>query len=59
MSSSWDMEKSLAARIATEGMAQKAKHAMVLKESMLGLAEHGVRRGRSVPSLEAPVTKAM
>ena len=53
------MEKSLAARIATEGMAQKAKHAMVLKESMLGLAEHGVRRGRSVPSLEAPVTKAM
>ena len=42
MSSSWDVEKSLAARIATEGRAPKAKHAMVLKKCIMGLAEHGL-----------------
>ena len=57
MSSSGDMETSLAARIATAGMAPKAKHAMVLKECMMdGVSRaRGVRRARAMPSLEALV----
>ena len=42
MSSSWDANASMADRIARPAMAPKAKHDMVLKEGMMGLAEHGL-----------------
>eukprot|EP00439_Symbiodinium_sp_Y106_P062723 s2585_g9.t1 len=54
MSSSWDVEKSLAARIATEGRAPKAKHAMVLKKCIMGLAEHGLCSQGPGPELLVP-----